>query len=37
MPVPGIYCVNSTGEMVPLKLEDGSGDEQLLEEMLEEL
>lgn len=36
MPTPGIYCINSTGESVPLLLEDGTGDTQLLEEMLEE-
>lgn len=32
---PGIYSINSTGEAVPLAVEDGSGDHQLLKESLE--
>lgn len=36
MPTPGMYLVNSTGEMVPLHTEDGDGDRGLLEEYMEE-
>jgi len=33
---PGLYLVNSTGEMVPLHTEDGNGDRKLFHEYLEE-
>lgn len=36
MTSPGIYLVNSTGEMTPLATEDGSGDRALLREALAE-
>lgn len=34
MTSPGIYLVNSTGEMTPLLTEDGGGDHTLLEEVV---
>lgn len=34
MAVPGLYCINSTGEAVTLLNECGEGDEQLLREIL---
>lgn len=34
---PGIYLVNSTGEMFALATEDGSGDRQLLIESIQEI
>lgn len=36
MPTPGIYAINSTGQMVSLALEDGSGDKRLLAECIDE-
>ena len=33
---PGVFLVNATGETVPLLLEDGTGDRQVLEEVLGE-
>ena len=33
---PGIWLINSTGERIALHTESGAGDEQLLEEYLEE-
>lgn len=36
MPTPGIYATNSTGETVPLALEDGTGDKKLLAEAIDE-
>jgi len=36
MPSPGLYLVNSTGEMNALHTEDESGDEALLAEYLAE-
>lgn len=37
MPTPGVYLVNSTGEMTALATEDGEGDTGLLHEALDEL
>lgn len=37
MPDPGIYAVNSTGELAPLATESGDGDRVLLHEMLDDL
>lgn len=36
MPDPGLYLINSTGEMVAVHTESGDGDTQLLREYLEE-
>lgn len=34
---PGLYLVNATGDLTPLATDDGSGDRQLLDEVLEDL
>ena len=36
MSEPGIYLLNSTGEMVALHTESGDGDTQLLKEYMDE-